>query len=91
MEETGFEGIDRNVPADAVLQGEEYFDATGPLKSSWRDGDSSWNLASDEELARAIRTVTEHQANGHAGQYLEKHDERRKQIGQTTCLFGYKT
>lgn len=91
MEESGFERIDRVVPTDAVLQGDDYFEATGPLKPSWRDGDSTWNLASDEELARVIKTVTEHQANGSALQYLEKHDERRKQIGQTTCLFGYKT
>ncbi len=90
MEESGFERIDMIVPTDAVLQGEDYFDAAGPLKPSWRDGDSTWHLASNEELARAIETVTKHQANGRARQYMEKHDEQRKQIGQTTSLFGCK-
>lgn len=91
MEEVGFERVGSKIVVDDVLQGENYFDSTGPLKKMWRDGDSTWSLASDQELAHAITKVTALKNDGDADQYLIDQDVARKDIGQTTCFFGYKT
>ena len=90
MTDSGFGHIDSIVPVDAVLQGEDYFDAVGPLSQTWRDGDSTWSLVDEEELGSAIGRITALQADGDEDQYLRDQDESRKRIGQTTCLVGYK-
>ena len=36
------------------LQGESYFDINGPFKNKFRNGDSSWSQASDEELNNRV-------------------------------------
>ena len=35
----------RFVPVDGVIQGSAYLDGSGPLRASWRLGDSAWSLA----------------------------------------------
>ncbi len=90
LKEIGFRIGGLVVPVDAVLQGENYLDPTGPLHKHFRDGDSTWSLATPEELERAIeRTKTMNQEGGMA-RYLEGRETLRKHIGQTTFIFAYK-
>lgn len=90
MEEVGFHVGGATVPIDAVLQGEHYLDPTGPLKQSFRDGDSTWALATSEELDVAFERVHRMNANNKIKQYLDERESLRSQIGQTTFLYAYK-
>ncbi len=73
---------------NAVLQGENYLDPMGPLKKDFQDGDSTWSLATGEELERAFERVRTLNQEDSMANYLETRENLRKNIGQTT--FAYK-
>ena len=84
--ETGFKAGGRTVPVEAILQGKSYLDPRGPLSKNWRDGDSTWALATPEELDRACERVREMEKSGTLGEYVSKLDARRSEIGQVTFM-----
>lgn len=90
MEMSGLEHRGRIAPTDAVVQGEAYFDARGPLDEEWRDGDSIWSLASDGERSRAISKVEEMDEKDRLEEYVAKYDARRAEIGQISILYAVK-
>jgi ubiquinone/menaquinone biosynthesis C-methylase UbiE len=90
LREIGLEPRGRFVPADAVLQGESYFDPRGPLRAEWRAGDSIWALVSAPELAAMQRTLGDLDGRGQLAAYMAEHDARRPEIGQITLLYGVK-
>ncbi len=88
LEEAGFDYRASFVPLDAVCQGEAYFDGRGPLDSAWRDGDSAWALAGEDELAAALARVRELDEEGALDAFVAEHDARRPLVGQITFLFA---
>ncbi len=90
LKEVGFHKIGIVVPVNTVLQGKNYLDPMGPLKKDFRDGDSTWSLATDEELEQAFERVRTMNQEDRMVQYLETRENWRKNIGQTTFLFAYK-
>lgn len=74
------------VPTGAVFMGEAYFDARGPLDRAWRDGDSSWAVLSEAELAEALKRVCRLEAEGRLGAFMREADARRPEVGQFTFL-----
>lgn len=83
---SGLEYRGRIAPADAVVQGDAYFDIRGPLDGEWRDGDSIWSLVSGDERSRALSKVEAMDENGKLAEYVAEHDGRRKDIGQVSIL-----
>jgi len=80
-------GLHPNPPApvlDAVMQGEAYFDPTGPLRADWRKGDSFWALATGEQVAQAEALVRDMQAAGTLDAWFRERDARRVGVGQFT-------
>ncbi len=73
-----------------VLQGPSYFDPEGPLKASFRSGDSTWALVSDGELMRVMERVRDMNRDGSIHAFLAEREERRRRVGQTTFIFGRK-
>jgi ubiquinone/menaquinone biosynthesis C-methylase UbiE len=90
MEDSGLEYRGRIAPTDAVVQGEAYFDARGPLSEEWRDGDSIWSLVSKEELDRALSKVEEMDENGRLEEFVAERDALRTDIGQISILHAAK-
>ncbi len=88
MADTGFVHRGDFVPVDAVCQGAAYFDGHGPLSQAWRDGDSLWALADDDELARAQARVRKLDRTGRLEAFVAEHDARRPPIGQITFSFA---
>jgi len=84
LAETGFEFRGSKAPLDAVMQGAAYFDATGPLRGSWRKGDSFWALATQGEVAAAEARVRGMQAAGTLDAWFRERDARREGVGQFT-------
>jgi 2-aminoethylphosphonate-pyruvate transaminase len=83
---TGFIGFESVVPFDEVLQGDAYLNPKGPLSAAWRAGDSTWSLTSEEELSLALGEVTSKLEAGSMAAFLERREERRADVGQTTFL-----
>jgi ubiquinone/menaquinone biosynthesis C-methylase UbiE len=80
----GFQPRAPEAALDAVMQGEAYFDMTGPLKESWRKGDSFWALATDAQIAQAEAQIRDMQAAGTLEAWFHERDERRRGVGQFT-------
>nr|VFK32689.1 MAG: Ubiquinone/menaquinone biosynthesis C-methylase UbiE [Candidatus Kentron sp. MB]VFK35534.1 MAG: Ubiquinone/menaquinone biosynthesis C-methylase UbiE [Candidatus Kentron sp. MB]VFK77336.1 MAG: Ubiquinone/menaquinone biosynthesis C-methylase UbiE [Candidatus Kentron sp. MB] len=90
LTEAGFRKTSIFVPMDAVMQGKNYLDPMGPLKKKFRDADSTWSLATDEELERAQARVRLMSQNGTMENYLEIRESLRKKTGQVTLIVSYK-
>jgi len=84
----GFTNHDSVVPLDCVFQGDAYFEFLGPLKKKWRDGDSIFALASDQELETACNKIREMSSRGTLSFFLKKHDRRRESLGQVTFILA---
>ena len=78
------------VPFHEVLQGPSYFDPRGPLKKSFRDGDSTWALLSEQELQTTLEQIRTLNEDGGITQYLDEREKRRNRVGQTTFIFARK-
>jgi ubiquinone/menaquinone biosynthesis C-methylase UbiE len=90
LKEVGFHKVGIVVPVNTVLQGKNYLDPMGPLKKDFRDGDSTWSLATNEELERAFERVRTLNQKDSMAQYLDTREKIRQNIGQTTFIFAYK-
>ena len=77
-------------PLHDILQGPSYLDSEGPLKASFRTGDSTWALVSDGELARATDRIRDMNRDGSIHAYLAEREQRRRRVGQTTFVFARK-
>jgi ubiquinone/menaquinone biosynthesis C-methylase UbiE len=76
-----------SIPYDEVLQQENYLNPEGPLNAAHRDGDSTWSLASKNELDSAISKVTTMLADTSMPEYLKEREALRLETGQTTFLY----
>ena len=74
------------VPVDGVIQGSAYLDGSGPLRASWRLGDSAWSLAGAREMTEMTRQVTALDEKGDLGAFVAEHDADRESIGQITFV-----
>ena len=90
LSELGFAVEGRFVPLDGVLQGAAYFDGEGPLKTEWRNADSSWALAPEHEITAAEAKIRELRTSGGLDPYVAEYDAKRRQVGQTTYFVARK-
>lgn len=88
LDQLGFDLEARRVPADAVLQGDAYFDPRGPLDPDWRRGDSIWALADAEETAAAVAGLRRLDKTGELDDFLKERDEARRNLGQVTFFLA---
>ena len=84
LADTGFQLRAPETQLDAVMQGDAYFDMTGPLRESWRKGDSFWALATPDQIARAEARLHDMQAAGTLEAWFRDRDGRREGLGQFT-------
>ncbi len=86
LRDSGFEVHESLVPWDETLQGDDYFNALGPLDPAWRDGDSIWTLSPSEELAAAMENIRQLDAAGDLDEFVETHAAARATLGQITFV-----
>ena len=89
--EAGFHSVDYIPLYDEVLQGESYLDPKGPLKKAWRDGDSTWSLATEQEMASALERVHRMHEDGTIMDFLSEREQLRQQVAQTMFLLARKS
>jgi ubiquinone/menaquinone biosynthesis C-methylase UbiE len=81
----GFEELKRNIPAQPIF-GENYLRSDGPLDADWRRADSTWTLATPEELQAILERVRGMQALGTLDAWMHQADAQRADIGQVTLV-----
>ncbi len=91
LRECGFRHGGSFVPTDAVFQGDSYFESTGPLRKEWRDGDSVFALATEEELESACSRIREMAEQGTLDEYVARQDIARQSTGQVTFVHAVKS
>lgn len=90
LEDVGFQFGGVIVPLHEILQGSSYFDTQAPLHKSFREGDSTWSLTSEQELHQALDRIRTMNEDGSIKDYLDPCEQRRKRAGQTTFIFARK-
>ena len=90
FQKAGFVNYEVVIPFEEVLQGEQYLDPAGPLSPAWRAGDSSWSLATEEELAHALDEVGGRLAVGSMTAFITDREKLSAELGQTTFLIARK-
>jgi SAM-dependent methyltransferase len=91
LRELGLQPRGRFVPADAVLQGKDYFDPRGPLRAAWRAGDSIWALVEEAEIAALENLLRGLDGRDELDSYFKAYDARRPDIGQITILYAVRS
>ena len=89
LEDAGFRIGEVSVMKEELLQGDDYLDHEGPLKKTWRNGDSAWSLVLEEELQEAMANVTEMNASDSMQTFQNDREDLRRQIGQTTSISAF--
>jgi SAM-dependent methyltransferase len=90
MSEAGLAPAGRLVSLDEVLQGDTYLDPLGPTRQEWRDGDSSWALVEEGEMASVMAAIKRMLADSSMDAFLAGREELRRQHGQATFVIGRK-
>jgi len=87
MKDLGFEIQLSESPSEPLMALEMYRDTQGPFKEGFRSGDSTWSLATEQELADGLKwyrsTVIEKDL---AAEYMRKREALRAKCGQTTSV-----
>jgi len=81
--EVGFEYPEWHVPSETLVRSEEYLNAEGPFLQAWRDSDSTWSLATSQELEDGLdwwKSVDDKE------DFLKKREDIRKLVGQTVTF-----
>ena len=65
-------------------------DANGPFNESFRKSDSTWTLATEEELKAGLDWWKRMIDTGKAEAILEEQEKIRLVIGQTSCITSQK-
>ena len=82
LAEAGLAPRGRFVPADAVMQGDAYFNGRGPLDPAWRRGDSLWSVVSEVELGDALTRIRALDEAGELDAFVAEQDRMRPSVGQ---------
>ncbi len=86
----GFDFRGGRASLGTVMQGDAYFELTGPLDETWRRGDSFWALATNAQIAAAEAQIRDMQSAGTLEAWFNERDDRRKGVGQFTFFTAVK-
>ena len=86
LERNGYDYGGRIVPMDAVMQGQDYFNAQGPLDENWRSGDSIWNTVPATQMQKINERLAQLDQRGELQSFVQRCDRRRHGVGQMTFV-----
>jgi ubiquinone/menaquinone biosynthesis C-methylase UbiE len=79
-----------DVPAAPLVQLDAYLELEGPFSQIYRNADSTWSLASEQELEVGLAWWRGQIDAGTAADFVERREATRQQVGQTTCVTSVK-
>lgn len=90
LTQAGLQLKSTDVPAEPLIPLEWYADTNGPLNEVYRNCDSTWALATAEELAAGLDWWQSILNSGEADTYLKDREAVRAVVGQTTAVTAVK-
>lgn len=90
LDAAGMELVKTHVPTETLVPAERYLDLEGAFTAEYRASDSSWSLASADELASGLATLRATLDAGKGAAFLEEREAARKKTGQTTIVLARK-
>jgi len=90
-ENAGLEYGSATVPVDLTLQAPEtLYNVEGPFKKQFRDGDSTWAMATEDELAEGLAAHRKRIQDKTIDAWMAEREELRKTFGQSVFICFYK-
>jgi ubiquinone/menaquinone biosynthesis C-methylase UbiE len=92
FKQAGFRDIEVLVPTEHLdaYSEDEYFREDFPLDPTLRNHDEIWAFVSKEEMLEIQERVKDMIKQGTMKDFIEKHDQCRKEIGLKSCVFAMK-
>lgn len=90
LEKAGFNVLSWDINEETLMTYKEYSDIMGPFSKIYRDGDSTWSVASDEELRTGLEWWKNEIKHGRAELFFAEREKKRKIIGQTSSVTSQK-
>jgi ubiquinone/menaquinone biosynthesis C-methylase UbiE len=87
---TGFIEVCSTKEIKGILQGPDYFQHNGPLIKEWRNCDSTWALATTDEINSAKQHVKEMIEEKTITAFIQKSEDFRSKHGQSTFVVAKK-
>jgi ubiquinone/menaquinone biosynthesis C-methylase UbiE len=89
LTELGFSTVEAHIPDQPLIEKEFYLNKDGPFDPVFRNGDSTWALATPDELDSGLTWWQEQIDAGKAAEFLKMREELRASVGQTTSIVAY--
>lgn len=86
LERSGYRYGGSIVPTDALMQGESYFNARGPLEATWRSGDSIWSTVPSPQMRQVSDRLEGLDRSGELEDFVRECDRARREVGQVTFV-----
>ena len=90
LEAAGLTNVTWDVPDVPLMAPAEYEKIDGPFSKTYRDGDSTWSAAGDEELEAGLKWWDGEINAGRAESFFAEREARRAAVGQTSAVCGQK-
>jgi ubiquinone/menaquinone biosynthesis C-methylase UbiE len=90
LEAAGLADVIWDVPDVPLMSMQEYVKIDGPFSKVYRDGDSTWSAAGEEELEAGLKWWDGMVKSGKAEEFFAMREARRAAVGQTSAVSGQK-
>ena len=90
LQRAGLAFLKNDLPEEPLYPRNCLFDVNAPFSESFRKSDSTWTLASEDELKAGLDWWKRMIDEGKAEKILEEQEAIRKIIGQTSCITSQK-
>eukprot|EP00937_MAST-01D_sp_MAST-1D-sp2_P000474 g474.t1 len=91
MSEAGFASCGSHVPAETLISPPHYLVRDGPFDEIFRNCDSTWSAATDDELQSGLDWWRGMIDSGSADTFLEGREKLRALVGMTTSVTAVKS
>ena len=86
LQDAGFDTVETYLPPEPLVRLDMYLDIEGPFSQQFRNADSTWALATEEELAEGLKWLRAKIDAGEGEKFLQEREAIRARIGQTTTV-----
>lgn len=90
LTDAGFETAEVVIPPVPLVREDLYLNVEGPFDQAFRNADSTWSLATDEELAAGLAMLKGKIEAGEGEKFLAEREAIRAKIGQTSTVIALK-
>jgi len=88
--DAGLKSEQVTIPSESLIQLDAYRDPMAPFYEEYRNCDSTWSLASSDELSAGLAWWQQMHDEGRAQDFVNNREKVRDKIGQTTTVMSIK-